>query len=35
LAPEVGEQTDQILQDIGLTSQQIAALKDKGIAFTH
>ncbi|AKD26023.1 putative acyl-CoA transferases/carnitine dehydratase [Polynucleobacter duraquae] len=35
LAPEVGEQTDQILQEIGLTSQQIAALKDKGIAFTH
>ena len=35
LAPEVGEQTDQILQEIGLSSQQIAALKDKGIAFTH
>jgi formyl-CoA transferase len=35
LAPEVGEQTDQILSEIGLTSQQIAALKDKGIAFTH
>ena len=35
LAPEVGEQTDQILSEIGLTSQQIAALKEKGIAFTH
>ncbi|MEY4523652.1 MAG: hypothetical protein RIR27_728 [Pseudomonadota bacterium] len=35
LAPEVGEQTDQILQELGLSSQQIAALKDKGIAFTH
>jgi formyl-CoA transferase len=35
LAPDVGEQTDQILQEIGLSSQQIAALKDKGIAFTH
>jgi formyl-CoA transferase len=35
LAPEVGEQTDQILQEIGLTSQQIAALKEKGIAFKH
>jgi formyl-CoA transferase len=35
LAPEVGEQTDQILHEIGLSSQQIAALKDKGIAFTH
>lgn len=35
LAPDVGEQTDQILQEIGLTSQQIAALKDKGIAFTQ
>jgi formyl-CoA transferase len=35
LAPEVGEQTDQILNEIGLTSQQITALKEKGIAFTH
>lgn len=35
LAPDVGEQTDQILQEIGLTSQQIATLKDKGIAFTN
>jgi formyl-CoA transferase len=35
LAPEVGEQTDQILSEIGLTSQQITALKEKGIAFTH
>ena len=35
LAPEVGEQTDQILSEIGLTIQQIAALKEKGIAFTH
>jgi formyl-CoA transferase len=35
LAPEVGEQTDQILQEIGLSTQQIAALKEKGIAFTH
>ena len=35
LAPDVGEQTDQILQEIGLSSQQIAALKDKGIAFKH
>ncbi len=35
LAPEVGEQTDQILSEIGLSSQQIAALKEKGIAFTH
>ena len=35
LAPEVGEQTDQILSEIGLTSQQIAALKEKGIVFTH
>jgi formyl-CoA transferase len=35
LAPEVGEQTDQILSEIGLTSQQIAALKEKGIAFKH
>ena len=35
LAPEIGEQTDQILQEIGLSSQQIAALKEKGIAFKH
>jgi formyl-CoA transferase len=35
LAPEVGEQTDQILQEIGLSTQQIAALKEKGIAFTY
>ena len=35
LAPEVGEQTDQILSEIGLTIQQIAALKEKGVAFTH
>lgn len=35
LAPEVGEQTDQILSEIGLSSQQIAALKEKGVAFTH
>jgi formyl-CoA transferase len=35
LAPEVGEQTDQILQEIGLSGQQIAALKEKGIAFKH
>ncbi len=35
LAPEVGEQTDQILSEIGLTIQQIAALKEKGIVFTH
>ena len=35
LAPEVGEQTDQILLEIGLSSQQIAALKEKGIAFKH
>ena len=35
LAPEVGEQTDQILSEIGLSTQQIAILKDKGIAFTR
>jgi formyl-CoA transferase len=35
LAPEVGEQTDQILNEIGLSTQHIAALKEKGIAFTH
>lgn len=30
-APEIGQDTDAVLQDIGLTPAQIKALKDKGI----
>ena len=30
-APEIGQDTDAVLQDIGLTATQIQALKDKGI----
>ena len=30
-APEIGQDTDAVLQDIGLTHAQIQALKDKGI----
>ena len=30
-APEIGQDTDAVLQDIGLTASQIKALKDKGI----
>ena len=30
-APEIGQDTDTVLQDIGLTPAQIKALKDKGI----
>ena len=30
-APEIGQDTDAVLQDIGLTAAQIKALKDKGI----
>ena len=30
-APEIGQDTDAVLQDIGLTEVQIQALKDKGI----
>ena len=34
LAPNIGENTDEILQSIGLTEAQIASLKERGIAFT-
>ena len=35
LAPDIGENTDEILRDIGLSEQQVAALKKRGIAFTN
>lgn len=34
LAPDVGENTDEILYGIGLTEAQVASLKERGIAFT-
>ena len=34
LAPDIGENTDEILQSIGLTETQVASLKARGIAFT-
>ncbi|WP_062310689.1 CaiB/BaiF CoA transferase family protein [Polynucleobacter sinensis] len=34
LAPDIGENTDQILKEIGLSEFQVASLKERGIAFT-
>ena len=34
LAPDIGENTDEILRSIGLTDAQLASLKERGIAFT-
>ena len=34
LAPEIGQNTDEILKSIGLTDDQVASLKERGIAFT-
>ena len=34
LAPEIGENTDEILKSIGLNASQIASLRERGIAFT-
>jgi len=33
LAPDIGENTDEILKSIGLSESQIASLKERGIAF--
>ena len=33
LAPDIGQNTDEILRSIGLTNEQIASLKERGIAF--
>ena len=35
LAPDIGENTDAILRDIGLSDDQVASLKARGIAFTQ
>ena len=34
LAPNIGENTDEILRSIGLTETQLASLKERGVAFT-
>lgn len=34
LAPDIGENTDEILKGIGLSDFQVASLKERGIAFT-
>ena len=34
LAPDIGQNTDEILKSIGLSDDQIASLKERGIAFT-
>jgi formyl-CoA transferase len=34
MAPEIGQDTDEVLRGIGLSDLQIASLKERGIAFT-
>ena len=34
LAPDIGQNTDEILRGIGLSDSQIASLKERGVAFT-
>jgi formyl-CoA transferase len=35
MAPNIGQNTDEILKEIGLNQSQIASLKERGIAFTQ
>ncbi len=35
LAPDIGENTDEILRSIGLNESQVASLKERGIVFTN
>jgi len=35
LAPDVGQDTDAVLREIGLNQIQIQALKQRGVAFTN
>ena len=35
LAPDIGQNTDEILKSIGLTEAQVISLKERGIAFTR
>lgn len=34
LAPDIGENTDEILKSIGLSDEQVKSLKERGVAFT-
>ena len=34
LAPDIGQNTDEILRSIGLSELQVASLKERGVAFT-
>lgn len=34
LAPNIGQNTDEILKEIGLSDSQVASLKERGVAFT-
>ena len=34
LAPDIGQNTDEILRSIGLSDLQVASLKERGVAFT-
>lgn len=34
LAPDIGQNTDEILKSIGLTNEQVTSLKERGVAFT-
>jgi formyl-CoA transferase len=34
-APDIGQNTDDVLKEIGLTESQIASLKERGVAFTQ
>jgi formyl-CoA transferase len=34
LAPDIGQNTEEILRDIGLSDSQVASLKARGVAFT-
>ncbi|ANJ00175.1 formyl-CoA transferase [Polynucleobacter wuianus] len=35
LAPNIGQNTDEVLREIGLNDLQIASLKERGVAFTQ
>ena len=35
LAPTIGQNTDEVLKEIGLSEAQIASLKERGVAFTQ
>jgi formyl-CoA transferase len=34
-APDIGQNTDDVLKEIGLTETQITSLKERGVAFTQ